>query len=107
MGGNADCDMQVLMHEQLSRMKKAILTLNGWKFVIENGDFKNKCNQSLIFNIFICKKSNICIMYLILPGKIKGIIVKHGVSYMISQQSSLNAVETLITCMSLIIPKKT
>ena len=51
MERDKDYDIQLIMHEQLSKLKKAALTYNRWKLVMEDGDVKNKCHQTFIFNI--------------------------------------------------------
>ena len=51
MERDKDYDVQMLMHERLSKFKMAALTYDGWKLVMEDGDVKRKCHQTFIFNI--------------------------------------------------------
>ena len=48
---NEESDIRHIMHERLIKFKKAILTCDGWKHLMEDEDIKNKCHHSFIFGI--------------------------------------------------------
>ena len=48
---DVNADIKEIMYGRLAKFKKAMLTCDGWKDVMEDQDSKNKCHQTFIFNI--------------------------------------------------------
>ena len=46
-----NADIKEIMYERLAKFKKAMLTCDGWKDVMEDQDSKNKYHHTFIFNI--------------------------------------------------------
>ena len=48
---SAECEIKELLFNRLAKFKKAFLTCDGWKDLMEDGDSGNHCKDAFIFNI--------------------------------------------------------
>ena len=48
---DVSCNIKEVTYDRLAKLKRGMLTCNGWKQLMEDKDANNKCHQTFIFTV--------------------------------------------------------